>query len=81
MSHFVYILKSLKDGKHYIGSSADVQKRVEYHNKGKQRSTRNRVPFELIYFEEYTTKTEAESREREISRTKGAIHLRNYWRV
>jgi putative endonuclease len=71
MAYFVYILKSMKDGKHYIGSSADVNARLLYHNQGKQRSTKNRIPFVLIHTEEFTTKTEAKSREREIKSYKG----------
>ncbi|MEI6479299.1 MAG: GIY-YIG nuclease family protein [bacterium] len=31
---FVYILKSLKDGRYYIGSTSDIEKRVERHNHG-----------------------------------------------
>jgi hypothetical protein len=34
----VYILKSLKDHKYYIGSTADVTARLKFHNEGVQRS-------------------------------------------
>ena len=71
MSYYVYILKSKKDNKHYIGSTSDVNARIQYHNQGKQRSTKSRIPFELIYTEEYSTKTEAERREKEIKSYKG----------
>ena len=71
MSYFVYILKSLKDHKYYIGSSADVHKRLDYHNAGKQRSTKYRTPFKLIYFEECISKIEALNREKQIKGFKG----------
>ncbi|MBK6912191.1 MAG: GIY-YIG nuclease family protein [Ignavibacteriales bacterium] len=42
--YFVYILQSLKDNKRYIGSTNEIQRRVEEHNSGKVKSTRNRSP-------------------------------------
>ena len=47
--YFVYVLKSLKDGKHYIGFSNDLKRRLEEHNSGLVKSTINRKPMELIY--------------------------------
>jgi putative endonuclease len=61
--HNVYILKSLKDFKRYVGSTDDVSKRLAEHNSGKVRSTKSRRPFELVYKEVYATKTEALKRE------------------
>ncbi len=71
--YFVYILKSLKDQKYYIGSTTGIASRLAYHNAGKQRSTKNRKPFILIYTEEYPSKSEAEKRERQIKSYKGGI--------
>ena len=68
---YVYVLKSLKDGRHYIGSTSDLDKRVLRHNRGGNISTRNRRPFELIYSEQYNTKAEAMKRERIIKAYKG----------
>ena len=71
MPYFVYILQSIKDHRYYIGSTGDVQARLAYHNSGRQRSTKNRIPFELVYFEEHPDRSKAERREREIKRYKG----------
>ena len=71
VSYFVYILQSEKDRRFYIGSSADVNRRLEYHNTGKQRSTKNRTPFKLVYKEELKTKSEALKREKQIKDFKG----------
>ena len=70
MSYFVYVLNSQKDNKHYIGSTSDVKKRLAFHNAGLQRSTRTRIPFELIYQEEYDLKQEAIKREHYIKSLK-----------
>ncbi len=62
---YVYILRSLKDGGYYIGHTSDLERRLEYHNSGKQRSTRHRTPFELVYYEEFTSRSEAVRREKD----------------
>ena len=71
MFYYVYILKSNNDGKHYIGSTINVEKRLLYHNSGKQRSTKNRIPFELVYYEKYNNKKRALQREKQIKSYKG----------
>ncbi|MEK7307599.1 MAG: GIY-YIG nuclease family protein [Nitrospirota bacterium] len=48
---FVYILRSKKDGYIYIGQTNNIFKRLVKHNKGQIKSTKYRIPFELIYFE------------------------------
>ena len=71
MSHYVYILQSLKDNKYYIGETHDVKERLLFHNEGKQRSTRYRVPFKIILVEEVENKTLALQREKLIKSWKG----------
>ncbi|MBL0183814.1 MAG: GIY-YIG nuclease family protein [Chitinophagaceae bacterium] len=58
-AHYVYILQSLKDYKYYIGETAEVKARLQYHNKGLQRSTKSRTPFRLIKLEEYPDRSTA----------------------
>ena len=62
--YVVYVLKSLKDGHHYIGYTGNLLRRLKEHNDGKTASTRYRRPFELIYTEEFSEKEEAEKREK-----------------
>ncbi|MGH9777047.1 MAG: GIY-YIG nuclease family protein, partial [Candidatus Acidiferrales bacterium] len=45
---FAYALRSEWDGWLYIGMTSDLQRRVEEHNRGYNRSTRPRIPFELL---------------------------------
>ena len=73
MSHYVYILRSLKDHGYYVGESADVEARLKFHNAGLQRSTKGRVPFTLILTETFPDKTCALKREKEIKSWKGGI--------
>ena len=71
MPYYIYILQSLKDNKYYIGSTSDVAARVQFHNAGLQQSTRNRIPFKLVLFEEYGSKKDALKREKQIKSWKG----------
>ncbi|MGD8778672.1 MAG: GIY-YIG nuclease family protein [Ignavibacteria bacterium] len=64
MQYFVYILKSIKDGKRYIGMSSNLDRRISEHNDGKVKSTKFRKPFELIYTEEFNNKSDALKREK-----------------
>ncbi|MES2648524.1 MAG: GIY-YIG nuclease family protein [Bacteroidota bacterium] len=76
MLYFVYILQSLKDNKYYIGSSSNVDARLQFHNAGLQRSTRHRTPFTLVYQEALADKTEALVREKQIKSYKGGEAFR-----
>lgn len=62
----MYILKSLKDKKLYIGSTSDLNKRLKEHNSGSVLSTKQRRPFKLVYFEGYVLEEEARHREHNL---------------
>ena len=63
---FVYIIKSLKDGKLYFGSTSNLRKRLKEHNSGLNQSTKSRKPFKIIYYEAYTSKEDAKQREQNL---------------
>ena len=66
--HYAYIVKC-SDGTYYTGYTNDLEKRLLAHNAGKgAKYTRNRLPVELVYFEEYEDKSEAMKREYAIKR-------------
>jgi len=60
---FVYVLRSLKDGRRYVGCTEDVAARLQRHNAGRVRVTRSRRPFKLIYSEAQETWSDARRRE------------------
>jgi putative endonuclease len=60
--YYVYVLKSKKDGKLYIGLTNDLKKRLREHNKGLTLSTRYRRPLSLIYYEAYLSPKDARIR-------------------
>jgi len=51
---YIYILRSLKDGKIYIGKTKNLVQRFKQHNSGKVEATKGRLPLELIYYEGFT---------------------------
>ncbi|MBI2340456.1 MAG: GIY-YIG nuclease family protein [Deltaproteobacteria bacterium] len=74
--YFVYVLKSVNDLKHYVGTTADLERRIKEHNAGKVSSTKHRRPFELVYSESFYNRGQAEKRERYFKTGKGRVTLR-----
>ena len=70
--YFVYILRSKKDDEHCVGMTSDLEARLAYHNKGRVRSTKHRLPFEMIYTESFQTRAEAREREKYLKSYAGS---------
>ena len=68
---YVYILKSLKNGRFYTGLTNNLERRLYEHNIGQTKYTSLTRPFELIYKEVYNTKLEASKREKFLKTGKG----------
>jgi putative endonuclease len=64
--HYTYLIKSIKEKWVYVGSTSDLVKRIEKHNKGLVKSTKYYKPFNLVYYEAYRTLSQARKREFEI---------------
>ncbi len=63
---YVYVLKSFKDSELYIGSTNNLKRRFEEHQKGLSFSTQFRRPFELVYYEAYKSEKDARLREQAL---------------
>jgi putative endonuclease len=72
---YVYILKSLKNGSYYVGYSHNPNNRLEEHNTKKVKATRYKIPYRIVYTEEFKTETEARKREYYIKRQKSRKFL------
>jgi putative endonuclease len=63
---YMYILKCC-DGTYYTGSTVNLELRLKQHQNGEGAIyTRNRLPLELVYFEEYGRIDEAFYREKQV---------------
>jgi len=65
---FVYILYSTKLDRYYTGSCKNIEARMLRNNSGYVKATKFGVPWELKYFEPYTTREAALSREYQIKK-------------
>jgi putative endonuclease len=68
----MYVLKSEKDGQLYIGSTNDLNRRFKQHNDGQNISTKERIPFVLVYYEAYRNKNDAVGREKKLKQFKNS---------
>ena len=73
---YVYVLFSLKDRKLYIGYSENLEIRINDHYKGKIRATKYRLPVTLIFYEVFTDKNDAKSREKFLKSGFGRSQLK-----
>jgi putative endonuclease len=64
MDFWVYVLKSLKSDKHYVGSTHNVPERLKQNNRGICRYTKGHMPWKIVLTEPFTTRTEAIKQER-----------------
>jgi len=63
---FVYIIKSKRDNRLYIGCTHDLKNRIKEHNLGLVTSTKSRKPLRLVYYEAYLSKQDAFHREHNL---------------
>ncbi len=73
--YFVYIIYSKKRDSFYIGYTANINTRITKHNAGATISTKSGIPWELVYSEQYVTKTEAIKREKAIKKKKSRKYI------
>ncbi len=72
----LYILISLKDKCLYIGYTNNIKNRLEKHNNGYVKATKNRRPLKLIYYEAYIFEKEAKQRKKYLKGGKGRSELK-----
>ncbi len=67
---YTYILYSQSKDKYYVGYTHDLDLRLKRHNSGWSKSTKSGIPWKLVYYEEFATKSNAMKREYEIKHKK-----------
>ncbi len=66
----VYILKSLRDGRYYVGSTVDLGNRLKHHLGGYTPSTRRFGEIKLVFSQNYPTLKQARQIERKLKKLK-----------
>ncbi len=70
---YTYILKSLKNGTLYIGSTNDLERRFSEHNLGQSSYTKKNIPYEIVYYEAYKSENDARLRESNLKLGRNAL--------
>ena len=75
--YYTYVLRSQNDDKWYTGSTNNLRKRFNEHNSGKNRSTKGRGPFQMIYYEACINEHDARVRETYLKTGMGKRFIKN----
>ena len=67
---YVYIIQSLKNSRYYIGSTNNLERRIEEHNLGKSGYTKLTKPFKLMFYQKYSSLKEARQIEYKLKKLK-----------
>ena len=72
---YVYILYSAKCDRYYIGFTGDIDARLERHNAGYVRATRNCRPYIFCKSKSFATSSEARAEELRLKKQKSRVYL------
>lgn len=78
MIHIVYVLQN-PEGFLYKGVTVDLEKRLRYHNSGLSVWTKKKGPWQLVYREEFDTKSAALKREKFLKSGRGREFLKAFF--
>jgi len=68
---YIYIIRSIVNGRFYVGSTNNIERRLHEHNNGKSKYTSLTKPFILLHKEIYSSRKEAVQREMFLKSGKG----------
>ncbi len=74
--YYVYILKSLKYDKIYIGRTKNLKRRIQEHKSGKVWTTKRMSDVKLVFYEAFLSKQDSIRRERYLKTSKGRSALK-----
>ena len=75
----VYILKSLKDNTIYSGNTDDIEERLDRHKKGYVKSTKHKLPIELVCYTVFKDKEKAYDFERYLKTGSGRAFIKKHF--
>ncbi|MBI2109283.1 MAG: GIY-YIG nuclease family protein [Parcubacteria group bacterium] len=71
---YVYILQN-ENGRYYVGSTSNLEKRMQHHRGGYTPSTRRLKAFQLVFSQKYDSLFEARDIERRLKKLKRHDYL------
>jgi len=76
--YYTYILRSLRTGKYYVGSTEDLERRLQEHNgdlPNPGRSTLAGKPWELVFQAAYPSRSQAVAAEQYIKKMRSRVWI------
>jgi len=74
--YYVYIIQSQKDNSYYVGSSKDLKRRFDEHNRGEVHFTSSRKPYTLAWYCAFKTKKQSIEFEKYLKQGSGFAFAR-----
>ena len=78
MTAFVYVLKSERNGRYYIGSTDNLIRRYRHHAKGQVYATARMLPVIVVGWKEYETLALARGAERALKAKKRREYIEQF---
>ena len=75
---FVYIIEAQESKRYYIGQTKNLEERIKRHNQGFNLSTKPYIPWQLKWWKEYSTRSEAMKIEKKLKGIKKKTGLEKY---
>lgn len=69
--YYVYVIKSEKDNSYYTGSTEDLKRRLQEHNRGDVRYTSSKIPYKFAWYCVFRNKNKALSFEKYLKQGSG----------
>lgn len=73
---FVYVLRSVRFNRFYVGMTDHVERRLKEHNQGKTKSTQFYRPWELVFTEQFEDRLSARKREKYLKSGVGKEYIK-----
>jgi predicted GIY-YIG superfamily endonuclease len=75
----LYVLRSLEQGRRYVGITKDLPRRLEEHRRRTSKGSQQLGSFELIHEEKFPSYVEARAREKFLKSGQGRRWLDERW--
>ena len=75
---WVYIIKSIKNGRYYVGQTNNIKRRIIDHNRGKDHSSKIGMPWVLQISKLVTTRKDAMRLEKSLKKLKSRERIEQF---
>ncbi len=76
-NYITYVLQSKLDNNFYVGYTTNLKNRLDDHNSGKVKSTVNRRPLDVVYYEVCYNQKDALHREKYLKSSYGKRYIKS----